>query len=71
MQQCIISYFRSEVRTDFVQQKLCLEEDLKADAGAVSQHGRNEGHEGLLVAILCEVMFPDLNIENIGYWCTV
>ena len=66
--QCIAPFmtcFRKEIRTCFVEEILRLEEDLKADAGPVSQQRWDESHEGLLVTILWEVMFPDLNIENI------
>ena len=55
-----ITCFRRELLTGFVQHKFCLEEYLHADECAVSQHGRDKGEQRLLVAILGEVMFPDL-----------
>ena len=37
-----------------------MEEDLHADAGAGGQDGGDKGQEGLGVAVLRQVMLPDL-----------
>lgn len=60
----LIICFREERLTGFVQHKLGLEENLHADARVVRQHGGDKGQEGLWVAVVGQVMLPDLD-ENV------